>query len=315
MFTERHAVETTPKSGSLCPTRVVIDGQKHGNSVSVGLYADVNQSCLCEKLCRVVTKEGTKLVGNSNAPIRGVGGLLPVLDSPTHSHILSRSLPPKRRSASPSPTFWAGSVLPRNRDKNVLVVDPWGEVEKNKRIAESYLNESHRGPIQLPPAEVLEGWEPDGLPVQVWAKNWGAQLIWQLFYIGFGIVFTVTALNGISRSQAPIAVLIFFVLAGLLAVAIGFGAMLVPMRRAERFDDGTFVFSRGSKRLVVRPGELRCLDYVYGGRWIGRPYPLAIESRRGDHTLAVLSNMQGFLDELKRQNPKASLGKFLDWDT
>jgi hypothetical protein len=198
---------------------------------------------------------------------------------------------------------------------NAETGDPWGQVEKNKRIAESYLNERHRGPIQPAPPEVIEEWEPNGLPVQVWTKNWGAQLIWQLFYIGFGVVFTVTALNGISRSQAPVAVLIFLVLAGLLAVAIGFGAMLVPMRRAERFDDGTFVFSRGSKRLVVRPGELKCLSYVYGGRWIGRPYPLEIESRRGDRTLAVLSNMQGFLGELKQQNPKAPLIDPLDWDT
>jgi hypothetical protein len=198
---------------------------------------------------------------------------------------------------------------------NAETGDPWGEVEKNKRIAESYLNERHGGPIQPALPEVIEDWEPNGLPVQVWTKNWGAQLIWQLFYIGFGVVFTVTALNGISRGQPPVVVLIFFVLAGLLAVAIGLGAMLVPMRQAEQYDDGTFVFSRGSKRLVVRPGELRSLDYVYGGRWIGRPYPLEIESRRGDRTLAVLSNMQGFLDELERQNPKASLGKFLGWDT
>lgn len=194
-------------------------------------------------------------------------------------------------------------------------VDPWNEVEKNERIARSYLNERHRGPIQPASPEEIEVWEPIGPPLQVWTKNWGAQLIWQLFYIGFGIVFTVVALEGVSKSQAPVVVLIFFVLAGLLAVAIGLGAMLLPMRRAERFDDGTFVFSRGSKRLVVRPGELRSLNYVYGGRWIGRPYPLEIESRRGDRTLAVFSNMRGFLDELKLQNPKAAAIDPLDWDT
>jgi hypothetical protein len=189
--------------------------------------------------------------------------------------------------------------------------DPWSEVEKNKRIAQSYLNE-HRVGKQTPQPEVIEEWEPSGLPSAVWTKNWGAQLYWQLFYIGFGVLFASIALTHLSKD---IGVAILFTAVGLLATAIGFGAMLLPRRRAERFEDGTFIFSRGRRRLVVKPGELDSFAYVFGGRILGRPYPLSVDSRRGDCTVAVLSDMRGFLGELRQQNPKAVIIDPLDWDT
>jgi hypothetical protein len=92
---------------------VVIDDQKHGNAVSVSLYGDVNESCLCEKLLRFVPEEATKLVGNSNAELRGGRGLLPFLGSPTHSHILSCSLPRKCRGAPPSRRSGRVQAYPR----------------------------------------------------------------------------------------------------------------------------------------------------------------------------------------------------------
>ena len=209
-------------------------------------------------------------------------------------------------------------------DENVLMedsvggsgeVDPWSEVEKNKRIAQSYLNEMQQGVSEPSPAEIIEDWEPHGPPTAVWTKNWHAQLFWQLFYVGFAVLFVIMSLNGLSNRQVPIGVGILFLGVGCLAAFIGVGSMLLPRRRVERFDDGTFVFSRGSKRLVVRPGELDALGYVYGGRILGRPYPLSITSRRGNCTLAVLSNMRGLLDQLQHENPKASLIDPFDWDT
>jgi hypothetical protein len=193
--------------------------------------------------------------------------------------------------------------------------DPWKEIEKNKRIAQSYLNEFQRRAVEPGQPEIIEEYVPQGLPSAVWNKNWYAQLFWQLFYVGFAVIFVAVSLNGISQGQLPVGVGILFLLAGLLAAFVGIGSMLLPRRRAERFDDGTFVFSRGSKRLVVRPGELESLGYIYGGRIIGRPYPLSIESRRGNCTLAVLSNMRSLVDELRQQNPKAALIDPFDWDT
>jgi hypothetical protein len=194
-------------------------------------------------------------------------------------------------------------------------VDPWSEVDKNKRIAQSYLNEMQHGPSEPTPTEIIEDWKPHGLPTAVWTKNWYAQLFWQLLYVGVAALFEVSAINGLSNRQVPIGVGVLVLAVGLLAAFIGVGSMLLPRRRAERFDDGTFVFSRGSKRLVVRPGELDALGYVYGGRILGRPYPLSITSRRGNCTLAVLSNMRGLVNELHQQNPKATLIDPFDWNT
>jgi hypothetical protein len=194
-------------------------------------------------------------------------------------------------------------------------VDPWTEVDKNKRIAQSYLNEMQHGASEPTQIEAIEDWEPQGLPVAVWTKNWYAQLFWQLLYLGVAVLFMVSAINGLSNRQVPIGVGVLFLAVGLLGACIGVGSMLLPRRRAERFDDGTFAFSRGSKRLVVRPGELDALGYIYGGRILGRPYPLSIASRRGNCTLAVLSNMRGLVNELHQENPKATLIDPFDWDT
>jgi hypothetical protein len=194
-------------------------------------------------------------------------------------------------------------------------VDPWTEVDKNKRIAQSYLNGMHYGASEPAPTEIIEGWKPHGLPAAVWTKNWYAQLFWQLLYVGVAALFLVSALDGLAKRQASIGVGVLVLAVGLLAAFVGVGSMLLPRRRAERFDDGTFVFSRGSKRLVVRPGELDALGYVYGGRILGRPYPLWVTSRRGKCTLAVLSNMRSLVNELHQQNPKATLIDPYDWDT
>jgi hypothetical protein len=177
-------------------------------------------------------------------------------------------------------------------------VDPWSEVDKNKRIARSYLNEMQYGASEPTPTEIIEDWKPHGPPSADWTKNWYAQLFWQLLYVGVAALFVVSALSGLSNRQVQIGLGVLILAVGLLAAFIGVGSMLLPRRRAECFDDGTFVFSRGSKRLVVRPGKLDALGYVYGGRILGRPYPLSITSRRGNCTLAVLSNMRGLVNEL-----------------
>ena len=200
-----------------------------------------------------------------------------------------------------------------NRRAGAGAADPWSEVERNRRIAQSYLDEHQRGAEQDTP-EILEDWEPHGTPSAVWTKNWYAQLFWQLFYVCGAILFVVVPLGMLVNGRMPIAAGLAFVAMGLLAGFVGIGSMLLPRRRAERFDDGTFVFSRGSRRLVVRPGELYSLGYVYGGRILGRPYPLSIESRRGNCTLAVLSDMGSLVNELRLQNPKAALLDPRDWD-
>jgi hypothetical protein len=62
----------------------------------------------------------------------------------------------------------------------------------------------------------------------------------------------------------------------------------------------TSVFSRGSKRLVVRPGGLMCSATSTGDEYLADLYPLSITSRRGSCTLAVLSNMRGLVNELRQ---------------
>jgi hypothetical protein len=189
--------------------------------------------------------------------------------------------------------------------------DVWRRVEEEKRIAASYLKD-HRS-AENPSADIEE-WNPPGAPIRTWSKNWiSVPSLYQSVVIGFGAIFAAAAVSLLSGRNSNLAGAVVLFVVVLVLLVWGIGPLFLPLRRIEYFSDGTFVFSRGRKAIVVRAGELRSISTIAPfdvWRWS----PMWMEAHTGHASLAPrFSDMQYLSQCLRRENPEGVISYLERW--
>ena len=195
--------------------------------------------------------------------------------------------------------------------------DVWKRIEEEERVARSYLKKTTpQAPFPAGSAKPPEDYFPTGAPIREWrARLVSFPTVFYFLFVVVGVIAFIAAVNNLSGNNRGSGGSGWFLLIfSLLALGQSIPFLIFSMIKIKAFADGTIVFSRPCRQLVVKPGELESIHSI----WIdpNRLLPMAIRSVRGSVLVAPrYPDVDYLLQCLRRKNFRAQITDPRSWLT